>query len=183
MSLLDKTPIPYATSRNFSISVHISSEEIQKWVEGYASDDYFSKVINTLRNEEDLLNPRYPQFFLGENGLLYFEDWEGNMRLCVPHSLWNQIMRDDHEIVTKGAHSGYYKAFNRLASTFFWPQMSKDIKAFVLSCDIHQKNKPKQDALYGLLCPIPSHPNHLKSLLWTLSMNCQKLRFVSITFL
>jgi hypothetical protein len=155
ISLLDETPIPYATSRNFSISVHISSEEIQKWVEGYTSDDYFSKVIDTLRNEEDLLNPRYPQFFLGENGLLYFEDWEGNMRLCVPQSLRNQIMRDDHEIITKGAHSGYHKAFNRLASTFFWPRMSKDIKAFVLSCDICQKNKPKRHAPYGLLRPIP----------------------------
>jgi hypothetical protein len=151
----DKIQIPYQTSRSYSISIHFDSEEQKEWIEAYQHDTYFKKIIEDLRTEENILNPRYPQFFMSDEGLLYFEDWEGNMRLCVPSGLRNRIMKEDHETLTEGAHSGYHRAFNRIASTYFWPRMSKDIQAFVTSCDICQKSKPKRHAPFGLLRPIP----------------------------
>src|SRR6201999_4582638 len=84
-------PVPlqlkYHTSRSYSLTIHIDSEEIKQWTKGYSEDPYFKKVIETLQMEENLLNPKYPQYFVGDNGLIYFEDWEGNMRLCVPQAL------------------------------------------------------------------------------------------------
>src|SRR6201991_4853818 len=77
------------------------------------------------------------------------------MRLCVPQGLQPTVMKEDHEAITDGAHSGYHRAYNRLASMYFWPRMSKDIKEFVISCDICDKSKPKHHAPFGLLRPIP----------------------------
>jgi hypothetical protein len=151
----NETELPYATSRNFSTSVHIESKETEKWTNEYSNDSYFSKVIESLKKEENILNPKYPQFFLGDSGLLYFEDWEGNMRLCVPETQRSQVMKEDHEELIQGSHSGYHRAFNRLASIYFWPRMSKDIKLFVTTCDLCQKNKSKRHAPFGLLRPIP----------------------------
>jgi hypothetical protein len=147
--------VPCAISRNYSISIHIDSEEIQEWSKAYSADSYFSKVIESLREEPNPLNPQYPQYFLSDEGLLYFEDWEGNNRLCVPTSLRNQVMKEDHESLTEGAHCGYHRAFNRLASMYFWPRMSKDIREYVTTCDICQKTKAKRHAPVGLLRPIP----------------------------
>jgi hypothetical protein len=149
------TSIPYATSRNFSITIHADSEEINEWVKGYQSDSHFNKVIDSIRTETNPLNPKFSQYFLGDNGLLYFEDWEGNNRLCVPSCLRNQIMKEDHENIADGAHCGYHRAFNRLASLYFWPRMSRDIREFVTTCDICQKSKAKRHAPVGLLKPIP----------------------------
>lgn len=54
-----------------------------------------------------------------------------------------------------GAHCGYHKTYNRIASLYFWHSMSRDIKGYVLSCDICQKAKPRQVGSIGLLQPIP----------------------------
>jgi hypothetical protein len=147
--------IPYVTSRNFSITIHSDPDEIAEWVKGYQADSYFKKVLDTLKEETNYLNPKYPQYFTSDEGLLYFEDWEGNNRLCVPASLQSQIMKEDHETITEGAHCGYHKTFNRLASMYFWPRMSKDIREFVTTCDICQKSKIKRHAPIGMLNPIP----------------------------
>jgi hypothetical protein len=150
----EETEVPYSTSRNYSLSVHINPEETKRWSQAYETDYYFKRIIEQLR-EEDLLNPRYPQFYLSSTGLLYFEDWQGNMRLCVPKDVRVQVMQEDHENINKGAHCGYHKAYNRLASIYFWPRMSKDIREFVTTCDVCQKVKSKRHAPYGLLQPIP----------------------------
>ena len=147
--------MPYSTSRNHSLTVHFDPEETKEWVNAYLEDPYFQRIIESLKSEDNLLNPRYPQFFSSDQGMLYFEDWEGNMRLCVPHSRRISIMKEDHETLTEGAHCGYHRAYNRLASLYFWPRMSKDIKLFVTSCDICQKSKIKRHAPFGLLRPIP----------------------------
>jgi len=47
------------------------------------------------------------------------------------------------------------KTYNRIASTYYWPRISRDIKQYVSTCDICQKSKPKHHAPVGLLQPIP----------------------------
>ena len=90
-----------------------------------------------------------------EDGLLYFEDWNGNYRLCVPKDEQAQLLSKVHDEITEGAHAGYHKTYNKLASTFYWPKMSRDVKKFVVSCDICQKPKPRKHAPIGMLQPLP----------------------------
>jgi hypothetical protein len=64
-------------------------------------------------------------------------------------------MSEVHNILTQSAHGGHAKTYNCIASTYYWPRMSRDIKQYVSTCDICQKSKPKCYAPFGLLQPIP----------------------------
>lgn len=90
-----------------------------------------------------------------DNGLLYFEDWNGNDQLCVSSKLCPKIMKECHDVLTAEAHLGYHHMYNQLASVYYWPRMSQDIKHFVVSCDICQKVKLKTHGPLGYLQPIP----------------------------
>ena len=114
--------------------------------------------ISTADNEERWRQGcPFPQYHYSNNGLLYFEDSMGNTRLCVPKSLQNEIMSKSHNVILELAHGRYYKTYNRISVTYYWPWMSWEIKSFVNSCDVCQKNKPRINAPIGLLQPIPIH--------------------------
>ena len=147
--------VSYVSSSSFSILVGIDDDELTSWTQGYASDPYFSNLLSNLRRESKWNNPSSPQYHYGENGLIYFEDWNGNNKLCVPKTLQDKITAEIHDSISEGAHAGYYKTYNRIASTYYWPRMSRSIKAFVSTCDICQKAKPRRHAPIGLLRPIP----------------------------
>jgi hypothetical protein len=66
----------------------------------------------------------------------------GNTRLCVPCDLVNEVISEDHDTLTEGAHTGYHKTYNGLSSQYFWPQMLRKIKEYVSTCDVCQKIKP-----------------------------------------
>src|SRR6202050_200613 len=60
-----------------------------------------------------------------------------------------------HNILTESAHGGHAKTYNRIASTYYWPSMSRDIKWYVSTCKIYQKSKPKCHTPVSSLQPIP----------------------------
>src|ERR1700676_4625975 len=64
-------------------------------------------------------------------------------------------MRKVHNILTESAHGGHAKTYNHIASTYYWPRMSRDIKWYISTCNICQKSKPKRHPPVGLLQPIP----------------------------
>ncbi len=106
-------------------------------------------------SQEDSRRSAYTQYFHNDDGLIYFQDWRGGDRLCVPEALQAELMREAHEGISEAAHGGFEKTYNRLATTHYWPRMSRDIKKFVGTCDICQKAKPRKHAPYGLLQPLP----------------------------
>lgn len=77
-----------------------------------------------LKNEEDWEKPTYPQYYMGDEGLLIFEDESGRTRLCVPKKIQLEIMKSAHNKLLESAHEGYHKTYNRIASSFYWPRMS-----------------------------------------------------------
>ncbi len=118
--------------------------------DGYNSDPYFSKIIATKRTEIDDRRPSEPQYHYAESGLLFFEDWKGNNRICVPESMQKQVISEVHDGIMEAGHAGFHKTYNRIAVTHYWPRMSRRIKEYVDSCDICQKSKPKRHAPPGL---------------------------------
>ncbi|KAG8913502.1 hypothetical protein FRC01_004506, partial [Tulasnella sp. 417] len=142
-----------------STTIAISPEELEAFRTGYSKDNHYSKVLNDLSSETDWRNPRRPQYYT-EDGLIYFSDWEGRGRLCVPKSKRAEVMQEMHDNISLGAHQGFAKTYNRIASVYYWPRMSRDIKIFVRTCDPCQKAKARRHAPYGYLrsIPIPSQP-------------------------
>ena len=145
----------YHTSQTYNLLVSIDPSVLEEWRTGYDNDPFFHSIIADLKDECRLSHPRHPQYHYSEDGLLYFEDWNGNNRLCVPQAQRVAVMAEVHNEITESAHGGYHRCYNRLASTQYWPKMSRDLKAYISSCDICQKAKPKTHSPAGLLQPIP----------------------------
>nr|GAT46648.1 TY3B-TY3B protein [Mycena chlorophos] len=145
----------YCTSRGYSVLVGISDDELQSWVSAYQEDPHFSRVLADWKIEANWSNPRWPQYHLAESGLLYFQDFEGNNRLCVPEKQRTPLIAETHDTPTEAAHAGYHRTYNRIAATYYWPRMSRDIKQYTSTCDICQKSKPRRHSRVGLLQPIP----------------------------
>jgi hypothetical protein len=156
----EQSTTTYRTSSSYSILIGISSEEIELWRNSYKQDPHFSEVLESWRLEEDPERPKFPQYHYSEEGLIYFEDWHGNNRLCVPLPLRIKLMDESHNSMSEAAHGGHFKTYNRIASTYYWPRMSRDIKQYTSTCDICQKSKPRRHAPIGMLqpIPIPQHP-------------------------
>ena len=106
----------YATSNTYSVLVGMDNKGLETWKESYATNQFYSKVLNTFQINDDK-DGNYPQYQLIE-GLIYFEDWNGNLRLCVPDSLLIEVMSQVHNVLTESAHGGHAKTYNCIASTY-----------------------------------------------------------------
>jgi len=166
LKLPDDSPTfsDYHTSENYSIITSISSDELERWRSAYGTDPTTSKILKDDEDEES--GETFSQYQVRENGLIYFEDWNGNHRLVVPSTLRVEIMSEIHNTITEAAHGGYAKTYNRIAAIYYWPRMSRDIKKYVGTCDICQKAKPRRHAPVGMLqpIPIPSQPFEVVSM-------------------
>ena len=100
----------------------MDNKELESWKKGYITDQFFSKVLNAFRINDDK-DRNYPQYQVID-GLIYFKDWNGNLRLCVPDSLCIEVMNEVHNILTQSAHGGHTKTYNHIAFTYYWPKMS-----------------------------------------------------------
>ncbi|KAJ3804520.1 hypothetical protein F5879DRAFT_776302, partial [Lentinula edodes] len=89
-----------------NLLVGFSEEELIRWRDAYATDNSFGKIINILRDPEQAQSIYHSQYFCGDNGLLYFEDWNGNNRLCVPNTLRMEVIAEIHDSSTESAHGG-----------------------------------------------------------------------------
>jgi hypothetical protein len=117
----------YVTSNSFSVLIGLSPEELDVWIKAYAADTLFSEVLKA-NQESQGTQDKYSQYSVQSNGLIFFEDWNGNERLCVPDTLRVAVMSEIHNTLTEAAHGGHHKTYNRIASTYYWPWMSRDIK-------------------------------------------------------
>ncbi len=150
---------PYLTSpaKGYTTIIGgLSTQELENWIAAYKDDKHYRKVNEEFNKYPGIdKTEAFPQYYLSEKGLIYFQDSEGNTRLCVPTALRADLMKEKHDIITEGAHGGYFKTYNRITSNYYWPKMSRDIKRFVNSCDVCQKIKPRRHAPFGKLQSIP----------------------------
>ena len=62
-------------------------------------------------------------------------------RLCIPKGpVRLQLLKDSHDCLFSG-HPERDRTFLNLSKHFFWPRMSTDVKNFVRSCELCQRNK------------------------------------------
>lgn len=130
------------------------------------TDPYFAPIIESCTS--DMPRPEFDRFTLREDGILLFQQ-PGNTytRLCVPNGKLPEplhvfVISDHHDTYTAG-HLGTTKTINSVCRYFFWPQMTKDIKDYVRSCDKCQRCKPG-NRVYGPHQPLPTPPRRWHTL-------------------
>ena len=91
-----------------------------------------------------------------KQGSLWYKEVHGTYRVCVPdrRALKHLVIREAHDAPV-GAHFGIDKTLWRVEQTFTWPGMATDVREYVRSCDLCQRNKPVVGKTRGLLQPLP----------------------------
>ena len=87
--------------------------------------------------------------------------WRFNSRVCVPQvpALRLKILQELHDSPLAG-HLGYEKTMQAVAGRFWWPRMTRTVKAYIKTCPTCQRIKPSTLSPPGLLRPhsIPARP-------------------------
>ena len=138
-----------AVIQAFELSV--SSPLLDKIRAGYSVDPYYveNKFPASVQRDAD--------------GLFHMKD-----RICVPHNsaLRTEILYEFHDVPSAG-HVGRDRTMAALAKHFWWPHMTRSVKAYVNGCAICQRTKRGLVARGGRTLnplPIPPRPWHTFSL-------------------
>ena len=67
----------------------------------------------------------------------------------------SNIINETHNSIMGTAHAGFERSYARIANSFYWPGMTKDIRSYIATCPICQQIKHARHLPYGLLQPIP----------------------------
>jgi hypothetical protein len=153
------TALTASTLPESYLHVYADDDMIRRFVDGYAADKDFAKII-TRTHSEQFDERKYRAYRIASNGLLYFEDADSHLRLCIPDSERNAIIKATHDGAHEGAHAGWERTLSSLRERFYWPRMSSDVKEYVHTCDPCQKIKHNRGAAIGYLQPleIPRKP-------------------------
>nr|GEZ73552.1 transposon Ty3-I Gag-Pol polyprotein [Tanacetum cinerariifolium] len=138
-------PSPYQIGR-IKKGMALKVTEICK--ELYVSDEDFGNIWMELETKQ-----HQGEFILLEGYL-----FKGN-RLCIPKtSLRIQLIKEVHA-GGLSAHLGRYKTIASVESRFYWPQLKKDVGAFVKRCVACQEGKGKaQNTSIYMPLPAPESP-------------------------
>jgi len=141
------------------LHVYADEETIRRFTAAYAADKDFKALVNRSRNE-GFDEKKYRAYRLGSNGLLYFEDADSRIRLCVPEEERKKLLGEVHDEPHESAHAGWVRTLAGLREHFYWPSMRTDVINYVRTCDPCQKIKHSRGAGSGFLQPleIPANP-------------------------
>ena len=71
----------------------------------------------------------------------------------VQHGIKMQILTEIHCVPYSG-HPGYIRTLELTKQNFYWPQMSQDVRDFVMDCPVCQIEKTSHQKPTGLLMPL-----------------------------
>ena len=103
-----------------AIHVHVDIETIEHFAKGYLEDKDFALVLWRTQ-EERLQDQKYCAYHLAENGLMYFEDADGNVRLCIPSSEHSSLIQEVHDLTHETVHARWEHTLASLRMRYYWP--------------------------------------------------------------
>jgi hypothetical protein len=131
----------------------------ERW-EGAVQDDHtYTAVREAVNMDSKTLSP-----FVTKKLAISIGDCSVNQegkllwrqRLWVPEDepIRTGIIQEAHLSVVTG-HPGREETYRILATTWYWPGMSQDVRRFVRNCDSCRKSLPWRDGKQGFLRPLP----------------------------
>jgi hypothetical protein len=127
----------------------ISSPQFHLWTELRHINEV-DPYLRALR-EKLAVQPENHPHLLDREGLLFYRG-----RIVIPptSSLCTTLLAEFHNS-KMGGHSGVLRTYTRIAQSFFWEGMKKDVRKYVATCDTCQQNKSETRSPVGLLQPLP----------------------------
>jgi transposase InsO family protein len=122
--------------------------------QGYQNDPYFARLQALKRQGQPLKAPGHDnRFEIDQDGLIY-EVRRQQKRLCIPRGAARlRVLQEVHDI-RLASHFGPRKTISAIKERFWWPTIAKDVKKYVESCPVCQRDKPLNRRPAGLLQPL-----------------------------
>ncbi|KAF5778414.1 putative nucleotidyltransferase, Ribonuclease H [Helianthus annuus] len=139
-----------ALSRVFSSQMLALSSQDSSFLVDLQGKIQADPTLHQLYSEVLRVPSQFPDYQI-QNGLLLFR---GRLVIPTDSELRQRLLSEFHASIS-GGHSGITRTFHRLASTFFWKHMRKDVKSFVANCQVCQQVKSSSVSPAGLLQPLP----------------------------
>jgi len=143
--------------------VSASTEWLNDVQNGYVEDAIFGPVLQYLSNTDEKekkkasskqarrIQERAKSYTL-EEGLLFHKPSGG--KLCIPKSMRADVVREAHDAILGGGHSGIAKTAAAVGSWYYWPKLTDSIAEWIAGCDVCHLIKHKNARPYGLLQPL-----------------------------
>jgi len=127
------------------VTTSITNDLLSRIKAAYGSDAIAQSVMRQDRVSEDYEYTDETVFFVRS----------GQKRLYVPNdlALRYEILSEHHDIGIC-AHLGMDKTLDLINRTFFWPNITHDVREYVKSCPLCQMNKCRNKRQIGLLQPL-----------------------------
>ena len=134
----------------------MSSEFKNQLIQGYKDDKKWSKIRDDLTTKDQQI-PGI-QFYL-EDDLIFFNDFEQRIRLCLPKSFEKEIFKQAHD---DKAHCGFHRCYETITANYFFRKLTRRLRRYLQHCHECNLNQTKRHAPYGSLTPIltPPIPHH-----------------------
>ena len=143
--------------------VQISDEFHKNLLQGYQNGRW-QRIIEMVKTNDNLEddNAATLPYKLVDN-LLYFDDSERGLRLCIPENLEKQVFQLAHDAL---GHPGYARTHERLTDRLLVLKLSTKLHKYIRHCPQCQINQTPRHRLYSALQPIisPARPFHTMTL-------------------
>jgi hypothetical protein len=137
-----------------------NQEFLNQFIAHYDSDMDVKEILDNIRNETNLVTPKYSNFQVNDQGLLIFKDADDNERIYVPEGMKREVLKMAHDDLPQGNHGGPLKTLGNLLLQFYWKKMEKDAKRYAQTCLKCQAVNPRTQLPHGKLqaLRIPQQP-------------------------
>jgi hypothetical protein len=139
---------------NYAASlVEMSPEFRERPLQGYSADTRWSKIIETLKSNDESPVPAHLPYMLDDD-LLYLVDNDTTRRLCIPRALEREILKLAHD---DNAHPGLQRTMEHLHG-FALYQTRRRVKKYIDHCQSCLENNTRRHKTYGSMQPILTSP-------------------------
>ncbi len=97
----------------------------------------------------------YTRYTIEDKLLYYRTDETEPWRLCLPDTEFRKtVLHENHDLPIAG-HPGFVQTYSKIARSYYWPGMHKDIRRHTRECDACQRTKTSTQLPIGELRPMP----------------------------
>jgi hypothetical protein len=131
-----------------TIAIVENTELEERIKKAYANDECAKRVLQNTNGD----------FSIDEQGLIRFKGL-----VYIPSGIRRILVTEQHALPAHG-HQGITKTFERIARSYYFPGLRKQVETVVLECDVCSKSKSSRHAPYGLLKSPPTPDGAWKSI-------------------
>ena len=137
--------------------IGIMSELIDKIIQETKEDSFAKRIFDYFSSNNSNLNDtpfrNMNKFKINNNMILY------NNLIYIPYNLRTDILKKYHDSPSSG-HLGIKRTEELITRNYWWPELHKDVKDYVKSCEICARSKYSRHKRYDYLRPleVPDRP-------------------------